>query len=174
MHNLEFRPFDENHFLLYQNWFTDSDLSQRMERPTRRWLNYIRSDPRVHSWMVYDGPQPVGQVQVDRELSGNGSVAVIVNPSLRNRGYGTSIMRALFSRPELASLDEFEGYIEPDHQAARKLCEATGFHLTNPEPDEEGFLNYVYRRTSDEKVAWRPSYLAGSLVFNTFLIVEKA
>ena len=38
----------------------------------------------------------------------------------------------------------FEGYVEPDNIPAQRCCEASGFHLSKPEPDEEGFLKYIY------------------------------
>ncbi len=144
MEHLEFKPFTESHLSIYESWFVDSELSRRIEKPTRRWLNYILSDPRARSWVVFKDEELVGVVQVDEETNGYGSVCVVVKPPVRNQGYGRSILKWVLGNPELGYLVRFEGYVEPDNIAAQKCCEAAGFHLGYSDPDEEGFLKFVY------------------------------
>ena len=144
MESLDFVPFSASHFQNYESWFADDELSSRIEKPTKKWLQYIQSDPRARAWAVFHDEALVGSVQVDEGTNGFGSVCVVVKPSIRNNGYGRSILREVLIRQELAHLLGFEGYVEPDNIPVQRCCEASGFHLSRLEPDEEGLLKYIY------------------------------
>ncbi|MEM8486577.1 MAG: GNAT family N-acetyltransferase [Bacteroidota bacterium] len=143
MISLTFKAMDESGIPVLDRWFDHSTLFSRLEPPTLQWLTYVRSTPGVFAWMVYDDSETIGHVQVDTEINGLGSVALVVNPAVQNKGYGRAILGALFERPELVTIKGLEGYVEQDNLPAQQCCLAAGFRATAHVPDKDGFLRYV-------------------------------
>ena len=146
MSNLVFTPIDEQGLLIYQTWFNDAELSRRIEPPTRGWFDYVRYEPGYFAWMIYEDGIAVGQLQLDTYSNRTGSMALVVKPELRNRGYGTRILRAFLERAEVRQLNRIEATIEPDNIPALHCAKSVGFVQQSPEPDDEGFLDFVYNR----------------------------
>jgi RimJ/RimL family protein N-acetyltransferase len=142
--SLEFVSVDGSAFRAYQSWFVDEELPRRISPPAPEWLEYVCLTSGVHAWMVREKGRPVGQVQLDVDDDGAGYVAVVVEPDLRGRGYGTRILRDLLARPEARSAARLEAGIEANNVASRRLAESAGFAAQDSRPDRDGFLHYVY------------------------------
>jgi RimJ/RimL family protein N-acetyltransferase len=146
MPDLSFVPVDEPGLHLLQSWFEDDEFEQHYYRPTDTWLEYVCNKPGVHAWIIYEDGVPVGHLQLDTEADGTGYVGLVVKPELRSRGYGKRILRALLDRPEVRWLKRIVGTAEADNVASHRCLQATGFLQQGSEPDEEGFLTFVYNK----------------------------
>jgi RimJ/RimL family protein N-acetyltransferase len=146
MPDLIFVPIDEPGLHLLQSWFKNDELQRRYDRPTDTWLEYVRNEPGVYAWIIYEDEVPVSHLQLDTEAEGTGYVGLVVKPELRNRGYCKRILRALLDRPEVLQLNRIVGTVEADNVASHRCVEAVGFVQQGNEPDEDGFLVFVYSR----------------------------
>jgi RimJ/RimL family protein N-acetyltransferase len=146
MPELTFHPLDTAGYHFYSTWFRDPELARRIEPPTQEWLHYVTTMPGVYAWLIYHAMTPVGQVQLDTTPEHRGTIAFAVNPALRQRGYGTAILRALLTRPEAARLHQIDAAVEPDNTASRRCLVMAGFVLLSDCPDDDGFLHYIYAR----------------------------
>jgi RimJ/RimL family protein N-acetyltransferase len=91
---------------------------------------------------VYGGEGPDGSIITESIELATGSIAFVIDPSLRRRGLGRAMVRALLRRPELQFVELFEAGVESENLASRRCLEAAGFRLRSPEPDCEGMLYY--------------------------------
>jgi RimJ/RimL family protein N-acetyltransferase len=146
MPDLIFVPIDEPGIRLLQSWFEDEELQQRYDRPTDTWLEYVHNEPGVYAWTIHEDGVPVGHLQLDIEGEDTGYVGLVVKPELRNRGYCKRILRALLDRPEILQLNRIVGTAEADNVASHRCVKAVGFVQQGNEPDEDGFLVFVYSR----------------------------
>lgn len=144
----DFIPIDEARFKEYESWFADAELRRRVEPPTSQWVHHVRNEPGVRAWMVDEGGRAVGFVQLDIAPDRTGSFLIVVEPSLRRRGLGTRIVRALLTHPDVSQLRRLDGYVEHDNIAAQHCLRAAGFTQEGDGPDPEGFLAFVYRPSS--------------------------
>ena len=145
MSELTFCLLDESGLRMYHTWFQDTELRRRIEPPTLQWFNYVSNTLGIYSWILYDGNTPVGQLQLDTYANNTGNVGLVVNPKLRNQGYGKKILKALLLRSEVTRLDQLEVTIEPDNLASLRCFQQTGFIQASVEPDNEGFLHLIYK-----------------------------
>lgn len=128
---------------LYAKWFSDPELNRRVSAPTEQWLRHVNTEGNF-AWLVYEGPEAVGQVQLDTCSDQTGSVDLVVNPALRGRGYGSRILANFLSRDEAACLREIEAWIEADNAASLRCFQKAGFAAQRSEPDENGLIVYAY------------------------------
>lgn len=141
---LRFERFAARHLPIYASWFDDPELRRRIEAPTPAWFRYITEEPDVLAWMVYDGDQPVGVMQVDIKPELIAYFGFETNPALRRRGYGRRMLRALAQILDPARVRQLIGEVETDNTASIGCMLSAGFALRSPEPDADGFLTYVY------------------------------
>lgn len=144
-----FVPIDEPGLQLLQSWFVDDELQRRYDRPTDRWLAYVRSQPGVYAWLINEAGVPVGYLQLDTDAAGTGYIGLVVRPDLRKHGYGKRILRALLDRPEVRPLHQIIGSAEADNVASQRCVTAVGFIQQDSQPDAAGFLTFVYHRQAD-------------------------
>ena len=97
---------------------------------------------------IYGGEGPEGAIITESIDLATGSIAFVIDPSLRRRGLGRAMLRALPRRPELQFVELFEAGVEPENLASRLCLEAAGFRLRSQEPDCEGMLYYRADRAS--------------------------
>jgi RimJ/RimL family protein N-acetyltransferase len=94
---------------------------------------------------TYGGEGPHGPIIAESLDVATGSIAFVIDPKARLRGFGRGMIRALTGRPELALVELFEAGVEPENIASRRCLEAAGFRLREREPDFEGMLYYRSR-----------------------------
>jgi RimJ/RimL family protein N-acetyltransferase len=153
MSELTFHVVDDSGLREYQTWFQDAELRRRIEPPTMLWFNYVTQTPGCYAWMVYQGNLALGQLQLNTYPNNTGSVGLVVNPKLRNQGYGKRILQAFLKRPEVMRLNQLEVTIEPDNLASIRCFQKVGFVQASSEPDQEGFLHFTYHSTSSNRPA---------------------
>lgn len=152
MTNLTFIPLDEAGFVMLRTWFSDLELQRRFEYPTRLWFDYVCNEPNVYAWLIQDGDVPIGQFQLDIGTERMGHVGFYVNPELRNQGYGKRILNAFLHRPEVSSLNKIVAEAEVDNVASHRCLQVAGFIQERSEPDEDGFVSFIYVTTETSSV----------------------
>jgi ribosomal protein S18 acetylase RimI-like enzyme len=140
----DFIPIDETGLKEYESWFSDSELRRRIERPTSNWFHYVRNEPGVYAWLIYAGGIPAGVIQFDAAADQTGSFSIAVKPRLRSRGVGKRIVRAFLARPEVLQLRRLTAGVKHDNVPAQRCLRAAGFTQQNVNPDNDGFLAFIY------------------------------
>jgi RimJ/RimL family protein N-acetyltransferase len=97
-------------------------------------------------WTTWEGGAN-GRGVIDTISVPSGSITYVVNPQQRRRGYGTAIVNTLMAHPEVAHIELFGAGVEPDNTGSVGCLVKAGFEPLNPEPDWEGIVYYVKRRT---------------------------
>lgn len=134
-------PLDESRLSTLEAWFQDAEIRRRLGGmlPLRRWYEYVRTDPRRFIWIACEENTPVGLVDLETYGGHTAWATLLVNPELRGRGYGTRILRAMFSRPEVTCLNRLKAIVERENIASLRILCSLGFGVEWAEPDEEGF-----------------------------------
>ncbi|MED4570041.1 GNAT family N-acetyltransferase [Brevibacillus agri] len=135
----------EEHLAILRTWFQDAEVQKRMEgmEPLEEWYGYVKENDSYFVWIAFLGEQPVGVAMVEIEEEHAGSIGLIVNPSLRHRGYGKALLREAMQRQELSGVQKWIAGIEADNVACLRCFEAAGFAKEEPVPDEDGFFLLV-------------------------------
>jgi RimJ/RimL family protein N-acetyltransferase len=97
-------------------------------------------------WTTWEGGVE-GQGVVATFPVASGNLAYVVDPNVRCQGYGTAMILALVARPELAHIGLFVAGVEFDNVASVKCLRAAGFVAMDSEPDWEGTVYYINRRS---------------------------
>jgi RimJ/RimL family protein N-acetyltransferase len=139
---MDFVRMDEAGFQILSSWFTNPTLRRWYSPPTQVWLEYVRNEPRVFAWMVYDEGTPIGHIQVDIKENGMGYIGFVINPALRRRGYGKRMLTEFLVRPEISQVDRIIGEVESENIASVRCLLAAGFTPVNHLPTDKGFLRY--------------------------------
>lgn len=153
MSELTFRILDEVELPQLNTWYQDAELRHRIQPPTPLWFNYVTQTPGCYAWMVYDDHVAIGQIQLDTYANNTGSMSLAVNPKLRNQGHGKRILRSFLQRPEVTKLYRLEIGIQSDNIASLQCFRKSGFTQVSSEPDEQGFLHFIYNCASSEESA---------------------
>jgi RimJ/RimL family protein N-acetyltransferase len=147
-------PLDEAGLCTLEAWFQDAELCSRLGGmfPLRRWNELARAEPGHLTWMAYEQDAAVGLVDLEASPHGAAWVTFLVNPGLRERGYGARILRAMLSRPELSGLRQIKAIVDRTNVASLRCFWSVGFVVEWLEPDEEGFVILAYP-LADRKAA---------------------
>lgn len=73
-----------------------------------------------------------------------GYIAMMVNPALCNRGFGKRLLKEGMNHPSLSHLLRWEAGIEADNRASIACFRALQFAADKAEPDEDGFISFIY------------------------------
>ncbi len=144
MLELRFQLLDRVGLNTFAAWFADAELKRRVCAPTEPWFHYVSARPENFAWLVYEGQQAVGQIQLDTYPDHTGSMSLVVNPQLRSCGYGKRILRAFLCQEATLRLGEIEACIEADNIASLRCFRASGFVAQDAEPDNNGLITHVY------------------------------
>jgi len=131
---------------LLEQWLNDHETRRRMDGllPLSQWYGYYESSlGRIFAWIGYAQEQPIGMIMVETEGDA-GYIAMMVNPALRNRGFGKRLLREAMNHPGLTHLLRWEAGIEADNQASIACFRALQFTADKTEPDEDGFISFIY------------------------------
>lgn len=146
MKSLEMRVFESKDIETVQVWFNDYEIQRRLEgmMPLNEWFNYINKTVHYFVWLAFENEQPVGMIMVETEDDFTGSVALVVKPSLRNKGYGRSIIEKTMLLPEMRFIKKWFAGIEEDNFACIKCFQSMGYVFENTQPDEDGYYSLIH------------------------------
>jgi len=146
MSEIVLTKIDVSNLSALETWFQDSELQTRLGGmlPLEQYLNLVHTTPNRETWMAYVKNTPVGLVDLEFYSDNTASISLLVNPELRNCGYGRKILNTALSQPEVATLKVIEAMTEADNAASLRCFKSIGFIEQFSEPDEEGFLKLVY------------------------------
>ena len=170
------RPFLRAQLPLTERWFADPDTQRWLggpgwpglvldlhERPLEEYRGAAETGR--HSWLAWDGDVAVGYAgcdTYDRWTTWDGApggrgvvstvpvpaanISYVVDPDLRRRGYGASVIAALLASPALAHVALFAAGVEPANTGSVRCLLRNGFQPLGPDPDWEGIVYYAKRR----------------------------
>lgn len=146
MKPIELRVFESKDIETVQLWFKDFEIQRRLEGmlPLNEWYNFIHKNENYYVWLAFENEQPVGMVMVEIEDDFIGSIALVVKPSLRNKGYGRSMIEKTMILPEMSCIKKWYAGIEEDNFACIKCFQSIGYTVENVQPDEDGFYSLIY------------------------------
>ena len=149
MADLKFVRFQSEDYELYKAWCEDEEIRRWFGPATTEWRDYVILSQSSFMWMIYDGNEPVANIQVDLS-EGNSSkahLAFMVRPGFRRKGYGRQVLLLALEQPELCDVRCFYASVEPANTASVGVLSSTSYTMTSPEPDEDGFIEYTYVRS---------------------------
>jgi RimJ/RimL family protein N-acetyltransferase len=170
------RPFRRCQLPLTDRWFADADTRRWLGGPgwpalvldlDERPLDEYRgaAETGSYNWLAWEGDTAVGYAgcgTYDRCTTWDGSpdgrgvvrtlhvptanISYAVDPALRRQGYGTSVIAAMLTCPQLAHISLFVAGVEPANAGSISCLLKNGFQPLDPTPDWEGTVYYAKRR----------------------------
>ncbi len=139
----------EQDLTMLEAWFQDAEVKRRLEGmlPLQGWFSYVQSSLDYFVWAAFSENDPVGVIMIEQEQQeeqSTGSIAIVVNPELRGKGYGRAILTKVMSLPELQHIKRWHAGIEADNAACLKCFQSAGFLFDSMEPDEDGYYSLWY------------------------------
>lgn len=140
------QPFTEHELPLLQNWFKDTEVQQRLEGmlPLEEWYGHVSQHPGYGVWVAFSQKEAVGIIMIEQEEQNTGSIAIVVNPSVRGKGYGKAVIGKALNLPEMEMINKWYAGIEADNTACLKCFESAGFRPEHAVPDEDGYFSLWY------------------------------
>ncbi|WP_251035104.1 GNAT family N-acetyltransferase [Paenibacillus polymyxa] len=137
------RPFTERDLAMLEDWFKDAEVHRRLEGmlPLGDWYRHVEQHPGYDVWVAFSEGEAVGVIMIEREGQNTGSIAIVVNPSIRGKGYGRAVVGKAMQLPELGTIYKWYAGIEADNAACLKCFQSAGFVLENEAPDEDGYFS---------------------------------
>ncbi len=151
--SLNFVDFTKSHIATIHPWFEDED-SNWVEEPTPKFVDYVDSvDSQYNKCLAYDGDVPVAYVLFGFE-DRLGSMALVINPACRRKGYGLAVVQRIINRLAASShCDTFEVSVRPRNQKSLAFFRSMGFVDRDDGPDAEGDLYLTYDLSAQKKNA---------------------
>jgi RimJ/RimL family protein N-acetyltransferase len=179
MASLRLQPFVARELHLVEPWFKDAETqrwlggpgwpNQMLDLMTRplgeyrgaretgrfRWLaweheaavGYIDCGT-YDCWTTWEGGEGGRGVRSVIHLP-SASISYVVDPTRRGRGHGTRMIVELMRLPDMAEIRLFGAGVEPDNLASIGCLVSAGFDPLDSEPDWEGMVYYVKRKSAD-------------------------
>ncbi|MED4531840.1 GNAT family N-acetyltransferase [Metabacillus fastidiosus] len=143
---IEMCVFENQDIETIETWFEDFEIRRRLEGilPLRKWYEYVKENTEYFVWIALENKQSVGIVMVELEENHTGSIALAVNPFLRNKGYGKVLIERTMALPVLNSVEKWFAGIEEDNIACLKCFQSIGYSFENIQPDEDGYYSLIY------------------------------
>ena len=129
---MELRGFSDEYGVLVAGWAVDAKevalLSGRVEYPFPEELkaSWRKVDPDIHSYLLFDGDQPVGygEVWLDDEEDEVELARIIVDPKVRGRGIGAGAGAGLARAGGGAGYSEVFLRVRPENAVAIRTYHA--------------------------------------------------
>jgi RimJ/RimL family protein N-acetyltransferase len=182
MSELRLQPFEREQLGPVETWFDDPDTLRWLggrgwprlvmdlaERPLGEHRGAVETGR--YGWTAWDRDELIGYIDcgtTDRWTTweggangkgvvatfpvASGNLAYVVDPVMRRRGYGTTMIVALLTQPDLAHIELFAAGVEPENLGSVGCLRAAGFQALNAEPDWEGIVYYIKRRRTSGPV----------------------
>ena len=149
MAELKFVRFQAEDYALYEAWSEEDEINHWLGSATTEWRDYILATQESFVWMIYDGDNPVANLEVDllEDDASQAQVSYMVAPGFRRQGYGRQVLTCVLEQPELQGVRRFYAFVKPANVASVGLLTALGYTLVSPEPSEQGYVEYAYVRS---------------------------
>ncbi|OMF61591.1 GNAT family N-acetyltransferase [Paenibacillus sp. FSL R5-0766] len=137
------RPFMVRDLAMLEEWFKDAEVHRRLEGmlPLDEWHQHVQQHPGYDVWVAFSQGKAVGVSMIEQEEQNTGSIAIVVDPSVRGRGCGRAVIGKAMQLPKLETIHKWYAGIEADNAACLKCFQSTGFVLENEAPDEDGYFS---------------------------------
>lgn len=142
MEKLSFQEVNRAHMPVVNSWYFDQDSFQ-VEQLTEAYIDYVSSAPNAHCWIISSDHRIIGKVDLEIEED-KAYIAILINPEDRGKGYGKRVLGEVIQRFENKGIKQMIAGIYHTHEASKRLFTSVGFMPGSKEPDEDGFINYLF------------------------------
>lgn len=142
MEKLIFHDVTIEHIPIVNSWYRDVD-SFHVEKLTEEFINYVASNPDYRCWMIASDNEFVGKVDVEIEES-KIYLSIIIRPDHRRKGYGKQALQQVISKYMNTGIKQMIAGIFHTNEASKRLFLSVGFTPLSKDPDEDGFINFVF------------------------------
>lgn len=139
---IDFRLLQEQDLPDLEEWHKEGVSLPGTEWP-RKLFAIINNDPCRKCFIASVQEENVGYVDCEFGNDENVYIALMVDPKLRNKGYGKDILQSFMSHPEVLGRIVCAG-IEEDHVQSLRCFEAVGFVRRDNQPNHEGIINLTF------------------------------
>lgn len=137
---MDFRLFESDDLEFYAAWFEDELTHRFISKPDDAWLTYIKQR-HIHVFVAEIGKhQKLAVFQMDVEPNGVSYCDIVVNPKLRSKGLGTTVMRAFLTIAAKHCV-QLIGKVEKENSASIRMLEKLGFDCDRT-IDGDGLLTF--------------------------------
>ncbi|HEK9103800.1 TPA: GNAT family N-acetyltransferase [Bacillus pseudomycoides] len=139
------RTFQDDDMNIMVSWFEDSEVHKRLGGmlPLQEWYSFAKDNKSYNIWVAEQEGKIIGISMVEIE-EGTGSIALLIDPSLRGKGLGKEIIRKTMLLGEMKDLKKWFAGIEMDNIACLKCFESNGYSYEDIRPDEDGYYSLIY------------------------------
>ncbi len=136
--SVDFVPLDEDRVKEVVCWPKDSS-QEWLGCDAAHLLQLQRLSPGRRCFVVLDGNQTVGVVDIEESGDGAAWMSLFVRPDARGKGMGQSILRSLLSDEAISHIHELKVEIENNNPASLRCFEGAGFVRREEPGTTEGF-----------------------------------
>lgn len=143
MERVKFHDIHVKHIPVVNSWYVDAD-SFHVEKLTEDFINYVASNPNYHCWMISSQSELIGKVDFEIEED-KAYISIIIRPDYRRKEYGKKTLQQIQKLFVNSNLKQIIAGICHENEASKKLFSSVGFIPLSNEPDEDGFINFVFK-----------------------------
>lgn len=127
MLKIKLRDFSREDLPVLERWFEDEETKKRLGGmlPLARWFENIQALKNQVNYMAVTEDLLIGMVTLETYEDMSASIALLVNPALRNQGYGKEIIHEAIMH--LDGCTEIHAHIEWDNTASIRCFGVLGF-----------------------------------------------
>jgi RimJ/RimL family protein N-acetyltransferase len=133
---IKLRDINRNDLPALERWFEETETKNRLGGmlPLARWFENVRILTNQKNYMALTGEVSTGMVTLETYEDRTASIALLVNPALRNQGFGKAIIRHALKL--LDGCTEVHAHIEQDNTASIRCFGACGFIECSVDADD--------------------------------------
>jgi RimJ/RimL family protein N-acetyltransferase len=155
---LTLTPMSDADVTVVEPWFDDVETEHWLGG--REWpasLRRLMSEelPGVlerTGYVVRDAGRLVALVDMELYEDHSVSLALVVDPNQRGRGYGRAALRAVVDLLTARGVSRIAGWVVPANESSIRCVTAAGFACGGG-LDADGFLEYVYRPVAPQRIS---------------------
>lgn len=145
MKELIFHDVTMEHIPIVNSWYHDAD-SSHVEKLTEEFINYVASNPHYDCWIISSNNEFIGKVDAEIEDS-KVYISIIISPDYRRRGYGKKVLQRSLDQYADSGITQVIAGIFHTNEASKRLFLSAKFLPRSNDPDEDGFIDYVFHYT---------------------------
>lgn len=142
--SFKFEKFAQEHYDTYNAWFADRELRTAIDGIDETWLEDVLSDTSGSEIAVSIDQKLIGVVGITNPTSVINHYVITniaVDPSQKNKGLGSQILKALMDRSPLKQGEFWVSFVEPYNLNGQRFFEKNGWSRT---VEKDTMIKYAY------------------------------
>ncbi|MBD3922136.1 GNAT family N-acetyltransferase [Paenibacillus sp. PR3] len=142
--SITFEFLQERHLPQIREWHRDPETFKRLTiPPVEDWFKFVSSRLDYFVLAASENDELIGEVMVELIEYKRASIAFVVSPTHRCKGYGKRMLASIITHAILTEINEIEAWVDEDHIGSIKCLEAAGFTI---DETEDQLVRYLYKR----------------------------